>query len=71
MGKAYNAAQAARLAGVGIQTIHRYIRSQKIKPKGVPLGDGRMLWQFTEADIEKVKKLRAESRPGRVAKSKR
>lgn len=70
MGKAYTAVQAARLARVGIQTLHRYLRSGKVNPKGIPLGDGRMLWQFSEADVEKVKRLRAESRPGRKAKAK-
>jgi hypothetical protein len=53
---------------VGIQTIHRYLRDQKIKPRGIPIGDGRMLWQFSSEDVEKVKKLRAGSKPGRKAK---
>jgi len=70
MSKAYTAVQAARMAGVGIQTIHRYLRDKKIEPKGIPLGDGRTLWQFSTADVEKVKKLRAESRPGRKVRAK-
>lgn len=72
MGKAhYTAAQAAKLSGVSTATIFRYLRDRKIKPKGIPIGDGRMLWQFTEADIEKAKALKAESKPGRKLKAKK
>jgi predicted DNA-binding transcriptional regulator AlpA len=69
VGKAYNATEAARLSGVSHATIHRYLKSQKIKPRGIPMGNGLILWQFSEADIEKVKKLRAGSKPGRKKKA--
>jgi predicted DNA-binding transcriptional regulator AlpA len=70
VGKAYTAIQAAKLSGVSIPTIYRYLRDGKIKPKGIPLGDGRMLWRFSDSDIEKAKKLLAGSKPGRKPKAK-
>jgi len=70
VGKAYNATEAAQLSGVSHATIHRYLKSGKIKPRGIPMGNGLILWQFTDADIEKVKRLRAESRPGRKVRTK-
>jgi predicted site-specific integrase-resolvase len=70
MGKAYTAIQAAKLSGVSTATIYRYLRDGKIKPKGIAIGDGRMLWQFSDSDVEKARKLMAESKPGRKAKAK-
>lgn len=71
VGKAYNATEAAMLAGVSHATIHRYLKSGKITPRGIPMGGGLILHQFSEADIEKVKKLRAASKPGRKVKAKK
>ena len=71
MGKLYTTPKAARLIGVSIITVYRWLAAGKVKPKGIELGDGRMLWQWSEADITKARGLkRALGRP-RKPKAKR
>jgi predicted site-specific integrase-resolvase len=62
--KTYGTPRAAKLIGVSFATIHRWLRDGKIRPLGIELADGRMLWQWTDADIAKGRKVKAAQKPG-------
>ena len=62
--KTYGTPKAAQLIGVSFATIHRWLRDKKIRPQGIPLDDGRMLWRWTDADIAKGRKVKAAQKPG-------
>ena len=64
MKKTYGTPQAAKLIGVSFATIHRWLRDKKIRPQGISLGDGRVLWRWTDADIAKGRKVKAAQKPG-------
>lgn len=64
MKKTVGTPQAAKLIGVSTATIHRWLRDERVRPQGIPLGDGRMLWRWTDADIAKGRKLKATLKPG-------
>jgi predicted site-specific integrase-resolvase len=68
LNKAYTTPKAAKLIGVSVITVYRWLAAGKIKPKGIELGDGRMLWQWSDADISKGKDLKLA--PGRPLKPK-
>ena len=60
----YGTPQAAKLIGVSFITLHRWLKARKIRPQGIPLADGRILWRWTDADIVRAKKVKAQQRPG-------
>src|ERR1700745_2874568 len=54
MKKTYSTAVAARRIGVSFRTLNRWLELKKIRPsQGIPFGDGRTLWLWTDADIAK------------------
>jgi predicted site-specific integrase-resolvase len=55
------------MIGVHHLTLHRWLKAGKVKPKGVKLANGSTIWQWTDADIEKAKKLKQP--PGRPRKA--
>ena len=71
MKKIYGTPQAAKLIGVSFATIHRWLRDKKIRPQGIPLGDGRILWRWTDADIAQGRKVKAAQKPGPKAKERK
>jgi hypothetical protein len=65
MKKTYSTAVAAKRIGVSFRTLNRWLALRKIRPsQGIRLGDGRMLWRWTDADLAKGRKVRAVQRPG-------
>jgi len=66
--KVYGTPRVAKLVGIHYLTLHRWISEGKIKPHGIPLADGRVLYQWTEKDIETAKKIKAETKLGRPPK---
>ena len=65
MQKTYSTAQAARKIGVGFRTLNRWLDRGKIRPSvAVPMGGGRTLWRWTDADIAKGRKVKAAQKPG-------
>ena len=65
MKKTYSTAVAARRIGVSFRTLNRWLELKKIRPsQGIPFGDGRMLWRWTDADIAKGRKVKAAQKPG-------
>jgi hypothetical protein len=69
--KLYSTPEAAKLIGVAVRTIHRWMSDDKIKPQGpsYPRGDGVVLF-WTEADIAKGRKVKADQKPGPKSKLK-
>ena len=50
---------------VSFRTLNRWLADVKIKASiAVPIGAGRTLWRWTEADIAKARKVKAAQKPG-------
>ncbi len=65
MKKTYTTSIAAKKIGVSFRTLNRWIALGKIKAsQGIPLADGRKLWVWTDADIDRGRKVKAEQQPG-------
>jgi len=64
MKKTYGTPQAAKMIGVSFITLHRWLKAKKIRPQGIPLADGRILWRWTDADIARGRKVKAAQKPG-------
>jgi hypothetical protein len=57
--KTYTTPEAAKLIGVSVITLHRWLATKKIQPYGIELGDGRKLWRWNDRDIAEGRKLKA------------
>ncbi len=59
MKRTYSTEAAAKMAGVHWTTLHRWLRAGGVRPSvSVPM-DGRTLWRWTDADVERVRKYKA------------
>jgi hypothetical protein len=69
--KTYSTQQAAAMAGIHWMTLHRWLAASKVRASiGTPM-NGRTLWRWTDADVERVRKYKAENyRKGRGRKPK-
>jgi hypothetical protein len=66
MKKTYTTSEAAVKIGCGFRTLNRWLNNGVIRPaQGVPYGDGRFLWVWTDADITKAKQIKKTLKPGR------
>jgi predicted site-specific integrase-resolvase len=69
MKKTYGTREAAARIGVALRTVNRWLADGKIKPSvSVPMGGGRTLWRWSNADIAKARKI--DSTPGPKAGAK-
>ena len=61
--------QAAKAVGISWVTLRRWLSASKIRPsKSLPF-DGRTLWRWTDADVEKLRRYKdAHYRKGRGRK---
>jgi predicted site-specific integrase-resolvase len=65
MKKNYSTKQAGKLIGVHFITLHRWLSLGLIRPSvAMPMGGGRTLWRWTDADIAKGHKVKAAQKPG-------
>lgn len=65
MTKTFSTKSAARKIGVGFRTLNRWLAHGKIRASvAIPLGGGRTLWRWTDADIAKGLKVQAAQKPG-------
>jgi hypothetical protein len=63
--KTYSTQQAAGKMGVSFRTLNRWLALELIRPSmALPMGGGRTLWRWTEADIAKGRKVKAAQKPG-------
>jgi hypothetical protein len=68
--KTYTTKEAAKKIGVSFRTLNRWLALELIRPSlGVPYGGGRFLWVFSDDDVAKGRKVKAETHPGRKPKS--
>lgn len=65
MKKTYSTQRAAAKIGVGFRTLNRWLSLGLIRPSmAVPIGGGRTLWRWTDANIAKGRKVKAAQKPG-------
>jgi hypothetical protein len=63
--KTWSTQQAARRMGVSFRTLNRWLFLELIRPSvAVPMGGGRTLWRWTDADIARGRKVKATQKPG-------
>ncbi len=65
MKKTYSTTRAAKLIGVHVVTLKRWLASRKIRPSIGTQMDGRTLWRFTDADVARFKRFKGTLKPGR------
>jgi len=56
--KTYSTPEAAKLIGVSVITLHRWLVAEKIRSFGIELGDGRKLWRWNDRDIAEGRELK-------------
>lgn len=68
----FSTQQAAKRMGVSFRTLNRWLALGLIRPSvAVPMGGGRTLWRWTDADIAKGRKVKAAQKPGPKTRRKR
>jgi hypothetical protein len=71
MKKTYSTLQAAAKMRVSFRTLNRWLARKLIRPSiAVPMGGGRTLWRWTDADIAKGRKVKATQKSGPKARAK-
>jgi len=69
--KTYSTKQAAQKAGISWITLRRWLAAGKVRPSQAVPYDGRTLWRWSNADVEKLRKYKQENyRKGRGRKPK-
>ena len=72
MKKTYSNQRAAAKIGVSFRTLNRWLALGLIRPsQAIPIGGGRTLWRWTDADIARGRKVKAAQKPGPKAKRKK
>jgi hypothetical protein len=63
--KTYSTLQAAKRIGVSFRTLNRWLALELIRPSmAIPIGGGRTLWRWTDADTAKGRRVKATVKPG-------
>jgi excisionase family DNA binding protein len=63
--RTYSTVEAAKLIGVHLITLNRWLAKGKIRSSvRIPIGGGRTLWRWTDSDIARGRKIKAQQRPG-------
>jgi len=69
--KTYSTRQAAEIVGISWITLRRWLAAREVRPSVAVPYDGRTLWRWTDADVEKLRKYKQENyRRGRGRKPK-
>ena len=72
MKKTYSTEGAAAKIGVSFRTLNRWLALDLIRSsQAIPIGGGRTLWRWTDADIARGRKVKAAQKPGPKAKPKK
>jgi excisionase family DNA binding protein len=64
MKKTYSTSQAAKLIGVHVVTLKRWLADRKMRTSVSMPTNGRTYWRFTRADVGRFRKFKALQRPG-------
>lgn len=63
--RSYSTREAAAKLRVSFRTLNRWLFLGKVRPSlAIPLGGGRTLWRWSEADIARARKVKAAQKPG-------
>jgi hypothetical protein len=65
MKKTYSTTRAAKLIGVHVVTLRKWLAARKMRPSVATPMDGRMLWRFTDSDVVRFRKFKGTLKPGR------
>jgi excisionase family DNA binding protein len=65
MKKTYSTTRAAKLIGVHVVTLRKWLASRKMRPSIATPMDGRTLWRFTDSDVTRFRKFKGTLKPGR------
>ena len=69
MKRTYSTKQAAAMAAIHWVTLRRWLVSGRVRPSLAVPYDGRTLWRWTDADVEKLRRYKdAHYRKGRGRK---
>jgi predicted site-specific integrase-resolvase len=69
--RTFSTPQASKLIGIHWVTLRRWLADGKVRPSlAVPM-DGRTLWRWTKADVERARRFKATQKPGRKSKKKK
>jgi len=69
--KTYSTAQAAKLIGIHLITLRRWLASGKIRPSVSTPMNGRTLWRFTVGDVERFRKFKGTQKTGPKPKNRK
>jgi hypothetical protein len=65
MKKTWSTQQAAKKIGASFRTLNRWLNLGLIRPAmAFPIGGGRKLWRWTEADIARGRRVKTTLKPG-------
>ena len=69
--RTFSTQQAARLIDIHWVTLRRWLADGKVRPSvAVPM-EGRTLWRWTKADVERARRFKATQKPGPKPKKKK
>jgi hypothetical protein len=60
MAKPCNTQQATKAAGIAVMTLHRWMVSKKLKVPALRIRNGRAVRLWSNADLERLKRLKQE-----------
>jgi hypothetical protein len=61
----FSTQQAAKKMGVSFRTLNRWLFRGLLRPSvAVPMGGGRTLWRWTNADLVRGRKVKSTQKPG-------
>jgi predicted site-specific integrase-resolvase len=69
--KTYSTREVAKMIGRSHLTLLRWLSKGIIRPSVVVPYDGRHLWRWTAADVERARRLKATQKPGPKPKRRR
>jgi hypothetical protein len=70
--RTYSTETAARKIGVSFRTLNRWLAQEWIRPaQAIPIGGGRTIWRWTDADIVRGRRVKAAQKPGPKKKVRR
>jgi predicted site-specific integrase-resolvase len=60
MAKPCNTQQAAKAAGIAVMTLHRWVVAKRLKAPTLRIRNGRAVRLWSEADLNRIAKLKQE-----------
>jgi hypothetical protein len=61
MAKPYNTQQVAKVAGISVMTLHRWIVAKRLKAPALRIRNGRAVRLWSTVDLNRLRKLKQET----------